>query len=175
MATLSVDGLYFTFRPSIAARKYDGSLHYRTIWQHQGQTAVDIVAMKMAAAPDTVWLIEAKDFRVITREPEPSNLRGLAETVATKVVDTLSGLADAAANAVVPEEKEHAVRAMAATRTRIVLHLEPHDGQHSKLFPSNFSGGVLQKLKQLVKGIDPNPLVLNIANTPRAGVPWAVA
>ena len=93
--------------------------------------AVDIVAMRMAAAPDIVWLVEAKDFRVITRAPEPSNLRGLAQTVARKAADTLVGLTDAATNAVDPEEKQHAVRAMTTTPTRIVLHLgapwrEPH-------------------------------------------------
>ena len=58
---------------------------------------------------------------------------------------------------------------------RVVLHLEPHEGPHTKLFPRNFSGGVLQKLKQLVKQIDPEPKVLNIANTRWAGVPWTVS
>ncbi|MFZ1403942.1 MAG: hypothetical protein WAW03_12695 [Anaerolineae bacterium] len=48
-------------------------------------------------------------------------------------------------------------------------------GPHSVLFPAGFSASVLQQLKQLVNTIDPNPLVLNIANTPAAGVPWSVA
>jgi hypothetical protein len=56
-----------------------------------------------------------------------------------------------------------------------VLHLEPYAGDTSTLFPSGFAASVLQKLKQLVKNTDPNPLVLNIANTPAAGVPWIVS
>jgi hypothetical protein len=175
MATLLVDSLRFTFLPSIEAQKYDDSQHYRTVWQLQGRTAVDIVAMKMAAVPDRVWLIEAKDFRVVRGVPKPSNVQGLAQTIATNVADTLAGLEHAAANAIDPDEKEYATRATSAGQTRIVLHLEPHSGPHTKLFPANFSSGVLQKLKQLVKGIDPNPLVLNIANTTMARVPWAVS
>ena len=53
-------------------------------------------------------------------------------------------------------------------------HLEPHVGAHSALFPSGFAASVLQRLKQLVRTIDPNPLVLNIADTALVGVPWAV-
>jgi hypothetical protein len=176
MATLRVETLVFNFQPSIAAQKYDDSVHYLTAWRHRhGQKAVDVVAMRMAAVPDRVWLIEAKDFRIITTPPEPSNNQELADTVLTKVTHTLAGLADAAVNANDPGEKQHAARAMAARHRRIVLHLEPHVGHHTKLFPRNFSGNVLQQLKRLVKHIDPKPLVLNIATTRRARVPWAVS
>lgn len=72
MATLQVDNLRFTFKPSIAARKYDDSRHFQESWRLQGgHKAVDVVAMRMQAAPAEVWLIEAKDFRTITDSRGP--------------------------------------------------------------------------------------------------------
>lgn len=143
--------------------------------QPEGRRACDVVAVEIASAPVTTWLIEAKDFRVITDPPRPSHIGGLAQTVAGKAMHTLAGLADAAVNAVVASEKDHATIALAALAKRVVLHLEPHSGPYSALFPAGFPASVLQKLKQLVKAIDPNSLVLNIANTPASGVPWTVA
>jgi hypothetical protein len=173
MPALQVDSLHFTFAPSVAAQRYDTWQHYTTVWNAAGgQKGMDVVAIENAVV---TWLIEAKDFRVITLPPKPSHISGLAQTVADKVTDTLGGLADAAANAAVASEKNHATNALATPAERVVLHLEPHTGHHSALFPVGFPAGVLQKLKQLVKAIDPNPLVLNIANTPQSGVPWAVA
>jgi hypothetical protein len=95
--------------------------------------------------------------------------------VADKASDSLYGLANAAIHAADPSEKSHAANAIAAHSVRIVLHLEPHVGPHTALFPAGFSASVLQSLRRLVKAIDPNPLVLNIANTAAAAVPWAVA
>ncbi|MBT9557536.1 MAG: hypothetical protein IV100_15965 [Myxococcales bacterium] len=46
------------------------------------------------------------------------------------------------------------------------------DAKH--LFPREFSADVLQKLKRLVADVAPGPLVLDIARTERAGVPWRV-
>lgn len=95
--------------------------------------------------------------------------------MADKAAHTIAGLADAAANATVASEKIHAMNALATPVKRVVLHLEPHTGLHTALFPIGFAADVLQRIKQLVKAIDPSPLVLNIANTPAAGVPWTVA
>ena len=109
MATLQVDNLRFTFKPSIAARKYDDSRHFQESWRLQGQQkAVDVVAMRRQAAPAEVWLIEAKDFRTITNPPKPANVAGLAETMDRKVKDAIAGLRDGAARASNPEEKAHA-------------------------------------------------------------------
>jgi hypothetical protein len=136
---------------------------------------VDVVAVEGAPNPTTTWLIEAKDFRIITHPPKPANLLGLAQTVADKAADTVAGLAHASSNASAASEKSHAASAIAAPTKRVVLHLEPHTGSRSALFPAGFSASVLQRLRQLVGAIDRNPLVLNIANTPAAGVPWTVA
>jgi hypothetical protein len=176
MPTLKVDSLLFSFDRSVDAQRYDTWSHYLNMWnKHGGEKAVDVVAVGGNAAANAMWLIEAKDFRVISNPPNPSNIGGLAQTVADKVKDTLAGLSHAQTHAVKASEKTHAAAALAAPIRRVVLHLEPHTGTHTKLFPKGFSASVLQKLKQLVKVTDPNPLVLNIASTPMAGVPWTVA
>ena len=123
----------------------------------------------------TAWLIEAKDFRVITNPPKPSNITGLAQTVADKASHTLAGLNDASIHAAVLKEKQLARGAIGCASRRIVLHLEPHTGPHTALFPVNFTANVFQKLRQLVTAIDRKPLVLNIANTPQSSVPWTVS
>ena len=175
MPTLRVDGLAFMFRPTIAAQRYDRWHHYIRVWNAAGgRKAVDVVAVEHSRSLILTWLIEAKDFRIITNPPKPSNIAGLAQLVADKARDSLLGLADAAVNAANPSEKSHAVNAILATSVRIVLHLEPHVGPHTALFPAGFSASVFQRLRQLVRAIDPNPLVLNIASTAAAAVPWAV-
>jgi hypothetical protein len=182
MATLQVDTLTFHFEPNVMADIYDQWQHYTSVWNAPpgGKKAVDVVAVNVAitgesSAEGITWLIEAKDFRVITNPPKPSNIAGLAQVVADKVTHTLAGLADASANAIQPTEKQFATNALASTARRVVLHLEPHTGSRSALFPTGFAASVLQRLRQLVAVVDTNPLVLNIANTPMAGVPWTVS
>ncbi|MGO8688655.1 MAG: hypothetical protein ACLQLG_03395 [Thermoguttaceae bacterium] len=175
MPAVKVDSLEFNFAPTIQAQRYETWQHYTMVWNAAGgQKAVDVVAVETVAPPMTAWLIEAKDFRVITNPPRPSNIGGLAQTVTDKAAHTLAGLTDAAANAAVAAEKAFAISALSANSNRVVLHLEPHTGPHSALFPAGFPASVLQKLKQLVRAIDPNPLVLSMANTAAAGVPWTV-
>jgi hypothetical protein len=176
MNPLPVDNFLFDFQPSVVAEKYDEWKHYLNVWRKVSseKKGMDVVAVESTTAPITTWLIEAKDFRIITNPPNPSNLADLPQTVADKAAHTLAGLGDAAAKATDASEKNHAKRAIAAPIKRVVLHLEPHTGPHTKLFPIGFSASVLQKLRSLVKAIDSNPLVLNIANTPTAGVPWTV-
>ena len=176
MSTLPVDTLMFDFfDATVAAQIYDRWQHYTGVWNVNpgGQKAVDVVAVEPNR--QTAWFIEGKDFRVITNPPKRSNIGGLAQTMAQKVRDSLDGLADAAINAQVASEKGHATAALSMANRRVVLHLEPHTGAHTALFPSNFSANVYQSLKQLLRTIDPNAQVLNIANTPAAGVPWTVS
>ena len=72
-----------------------------TVWSAAlpGQKAVDIVAVDAGTRPTTCWMIEAKDFRVITNPPKPSNIGGLAQTIVEKVRHSIAGLTDAAASA----------------------------------------------------------------------------
>jgi hypothetical protein len=177
MPTLSVEKLTFAFDTTVTAGNYDQWQHYTTVWNKHPRSnkAVDIVAVAGVPPRSTAWLIEAKDFRVINKRPKPSNIAGLAQLVTDKAEDTLDGLAHAQNHAVVAGEKRLAADATTSSGKRIVLHLEPHTGAHTALFPVNFAAGVLQKLRQMAQAIDPNPLVLNIANTPAAGVPWTVS
>jgi|SRR5579871_2131602 len=174
MATLRVDTLDFHFQPQIDAWQYDESQHYRTVWQ-AGHRAADVVATEMGANPQLAWLIEAKDYRVLHGPPKDFTPSEMASDVFRKVRDTLDGLADAAANAIDPAEMLHASRATAAATRQIVFHLEPYQGPATKLFPRDPSAGVLQKLKQLFGAVMPPPMVLNIATTRRANVPWTVS
>jgi hypothetical protein len=176
MVQLQVGQVFFAFSANIDAQIYDTWQHYISVWNAggRGQKAVDMVAVENGVI-SVSWFIEVKDFRVITSPPKPCNIAGLAGTVAQKVNDTLAGLRHAANNAQSQLERTHARNAIAASRQRIVLHLEPHAGTHTHLFPSGFPANVLQKLKQLAGNIDTHPLVLDIASTPRAGVPWAAS
>ena len=137
-----------------------------------GHKVVDIVAHDTRRA----WLIEVKDYRVITQPPKHANLGNLATTMDRKVRETLAALGHYAAVGADAALVAHAKTTLGKPKTRVVLHLEPHPkgGPDSALFPKRFSASILQKLKQLVKGIDPRPLVLEIASTPSAGVPWSV-
>lgn len=175
MPTLQEGGLQFNFYPSHEVLKYDASRHFCEVMRLRHRKGADFTAKKAGAHPQILWIIEVKDFRTLTREPRQNNLRNLAQTVFEKVIDTRDGLADAAIHALDAGEKKFARRAAIAGRIRVVLHLEPHTGPHSRLFPGNFSGGVLQKLRQLLRDVDPQPFVLNLASTPRANVPWSVA
>lgn len=178
MASLTVDHtLTFDFAASVSAQIYDQWQHYNTVWNAPpgGQKAMDVVAVEGTPPTSVAWLIEAKDFRVITNPPKPSNISGLAQFVADKASHTLAGLAHASAHAGLPHEKQLAVEASTSSQTRVVLHLEPHVGTRSALFPAGFSASVLQQLRRLVRAIDSNPQVLNIANTNAAGVPWTVS
>lgn len=178
MSELRVDSLNFSFETSVSADKYDDWRHVNRDWADRAdKKKMDIVAVEPVPAVQTLWMIEVKDFRIITSPPNPSNLSGLPRTIANKPDHTLLGLADAARNAQVSSERQLSSQSQACGTTRIVLHVEPHppSGNRSALFPSNLSANVYQSMKPLVAHIDANPLVLNIANTPGHAVPWTVA
>ncbi len=177
MSTVAVDALLFDFAVTGEAQKYDDWQHVNRAWiARQDKKKLDVVAVERDFAGDRVWLIEAKDFRTVDPAfpPRRENVADLHLTVEAKVRDTLDGLADTAAHAAIPIEKRHANLAVQAVTRRVVLHLEPHAGPHSALFPAKFAASVLQKLRVAVQDIDPRPMVLDIASTPRARVPWTV-
>ena len=51
----------------------------------------------------------------------------------------------------------------------------PAAGLHAALTPASWIANVLLQLRINVVDIDPNPLVLDIARTPAANVPWSVS
>ncbi len=130
-----------------------------------GTKAIDILALEVDRC---CWCVEIKDYRRHRR----TKTIDLADEVALKVRDSLAALAAAAANANDGAEKALAASALACRCFRIVLHLE-QPAKHSALFPRAIDPAVvLQRLKQLVKAIDPHPLVLETRRL--NGVSWTV-
>jgi len=120
-----------------------------------GTKGIDILAINVG---QTCWQIEIKDYR----QTRVGNFFFLADEVALKVRDTLAALVAAKLNANDAGEKELARQALACPQIRIVLHLEqptPHSIAQSK---ATRKSQVLQRLKQLVKAIDPHPLVVDM-------------
>jgi hypothetical protein len=168
--SIQVERLTFYFESGAVPAQYEVGGQTAKGWPH-GCKVVDIVAHDIRRC----WLIEAKDFRTVLSPPQPGNLQQLPHTTYEKVRQTLLGMChiDPELEA---ERAAHASVAQKRPKKRVVLHLEPHPpgGPQSALFPKRFSASVLQKLKSLVRAIDKHPLVLDIASTPAAGVPWSV-
>lgn len=157
MPAISEGQLTFQFPEDWQATKFDGWSFYRNQFQQVcgGAKAIDLLAL----APDRcLWAIEVKDYRQQRR----TKTIELGEEVACKVRDSLAALVAARINANDAAEKQLADHALMAKQIRVVLHLE-QPAKHSKWFP---------KLKQLLKAIDPHPLVLESARM--GSVIWTV-
>ena len=176
MTTISVEQLTFTFEPSVVPFQYEKDAVCVAGWP-QGYKVVDVVAHDLPVPAALTWLIEAKDYRVITNPPKPTNLVGLAFTIEAKVRDSLAALPVVGAQSTNAAAKAHALVASAAPALRVVLHLEPHPaaGLHAALTPASWIANVLLQLRINLVDIDPNSLVLNITRTPAANVPWSVS
>lgn len=149
------DRLVFTFPAGAMSSKYDSWSHYRNQFNSAfgGTKAVDM----LYAAADTAWLIEVKDYRVNPR----TKAIDLAEEIALKVRDTLAGLVTARLYANDADEKRVADALLRKRRMRVVLHLETPRSL-SRLQPKPIEATtVLQKLKQLIRTVDPHPCVVD--------------
>lgn len=168
MTEVQEGDLGFSFPAQCNARKYEEWSFYRNQFQSVagGSKAVDMLCLDR----DTVWLIEVKDYRKHPRKKAVD----LGDEVASKVRDTLAGLAAASANANDDEEKELARRALATRRWRVALHLE-QPRVRSRLRPRPFDvASILSKLRsKKLKAIDARPVVLNLEHH-HPGIPWTV-
>jgi hypothetical protein len=167
MPEITVDELRFTFPDGWNVSKYDDWSHYRNqfIKVCVGVKAIDVLALE---GVECCWLLEVKDYRKHVR----TKTIDLAEEVAEKARDTLAGLVGAQFRANDDEEKNAARQALRAKNLQVVLHLE-QPAKHSKLFPRAIDpAAVQQRLKQLLKAIDPHPRVVEKARM--AGIPWSV-
>lgn len=147
--------LTFTFPAPLIAQQYDGWSFYRNQFNSAfgGTKAVDFVCLDQQCT----WLIEVKDYRV-NRRSKPSEL---GDEMAIKVRDTLAGLVTASCNANESDERLFAKKAVKNKRLRVVLHIE-QPAKLSKLFPQVVNPANLKaKLKQLLRAVDPHPLVVN--------------
>ena len=130
-----------------------------------GTKGVDFLAIDLDS---TCWHIEVKDYR----STRTSNFAFLADAVALKVRDSLACLVAAQLNANEAAEKTMAQQAVRASRHRIVLHLEQPTSGRSLSSTKTCRVNVLARLKQLVKAIDPHPIVIDM--TSAGDVSWTV-
>ncbi|APW60528.1 hypothetical protein [Paludisphaera borealis] len=167
MATLTEGKLRFTFAEDWTVSQYDDWGHYRNqfIKVCGSIKAVDVVAIEPNGC---CWLLEIKDYREHVR----TKTIHLADEMAEKVRDTLAGLVAAQFRADDESEKIAAKQALRATSLRVVLHLE-QPTKPSKLFPRAINPAtVLQRLRQLIKAIDPHPQVVETATS--RNLPWTI-
>lgn len=168
MPSITEGQLIFDFPNDWQASKFDEWSFYRNQFQQVcgGAKAIDILAIDPNAC---FWKIEVKDYRQHRR----TKTIDLAEEIAVKVRDSLAALVAARANANDANERAMAEAALRCPRLRVVLHLE-QPAKHSKLFPRAIDPAkVQQRLKQLIKAIDPHPLVLEISRM--RNVVWSVS
>ena len=168
MPSITEGQLTFQFPDDWKASKFDNWSFYRNQFQSVcgGAKAVDVLAIEPRVC---FWKIEVKDYRQDRR----TKTVDLAQEVAEKVRDSLAAVVAAQSNANDANEKALATAALQCHRLRVVLHLE-QPPKHSKLFPRAIDpAAVQQRLKQLVKAIDPHPLVLEMRRL--HGVAWTVA
>ena len=155
MTCLTEGNLQFQFPEGYDAVHYDEWAFYRNQFQNVagGSKAVDFIYLDGAEK----WLIEVTDYRVYWRT-KPSCL---SEELAIKVRDSLAGIAAASCNANDPHEKQIAKRALRTGRWIVVLHLE-QPRVVSKIRPRIIAPADLtQKLRRVLKAIDPHPKVVN--------------
>jgi hypothetical protein len=167
MPTIAEGKLSFVFADGWNVSKYDEWIHYRRhfIKICVAVKAIDILALEPRGC---CWLLEIKDYREHVR----TKTIDLAEEIAEKARDTLAGLVAAQFCANDDSEKNSARQALRSANLRIVLHRE-QPRKHSKLFPRAINPAtVLQRLRQLVKAIDPHPLVVEMATM--RNLPWSV-
>lgn len=144
--------LRFLFETNVKASKYDAWKHYRNQFQNKCYTdnkAVDIIAHNNQKA----WLCEIKDFRTGIRSPDKPPLE---QEIAQKVRDSLAGLVSAKFCANDSTERNFAHDVLQCHQIHIILHIEqPSNKQIYDL------SDLRDKLKRLLKAIDPHVLVMN--------------
>ncbi len=165
MTILTEGRLTFTFPDDAKAEKIDSWAFYKGPFSRIQETkAVDFVCVRGVEC----WLVEVKDYRRHART-KPSEIW---DEVALKARDTLACLAAARCNANVATERSLARRAFRSEkcRWRVALHLEWPAG--SRLHNGrSVAANLATKLKQVLKGIDPHPVVADLSH-PRG--PWSV-
>jgi len=69
-APIPVEQLSFTFQSSVVPFQYEVAGVSVAGWPN-GSKVVDVVAHERNTPPDITWLIEAKDYRIITNPQSP--------------------------------------------------------------------------------------------------------
>ena len=166
MTQVDVGRLTFLFPAHCDVGKYDEWGFYRQHFQSTANSskAVDILCI----ADGVAWLIEVKDYGCYPR----TKSLDLAMEVATKVRDTLAGLAAACKRAEDRSERELAQQAAGTREWRVVLHLEQPVSQTRLVQQAIDPSKQIRKLRSMLKAVDPDAMILNQGNL--QGVPWTV-
>ena len=168
MTRIMVGNLTFRFPNGYEASKYDDWSFYRNQFQAiaNGSKAIDILCV----GHRTAWLIEIKDYR---RHPRTKPI-DIADEVATKVRDTLAGLATAAKDANAAQEHQYARQAMAMYKWRVVLHLEQSATSRRLWSKPIDTAKLLKKLRtRTLKAVDAHPIICDRSTLPLS-IPWTV-
>ena len=157
--------MVFGFPKGWIAQQYDApkSFYRRHYKQFADSKSVDIVAFDENT--QSLWLIEVKDYRAF-----PKKDKTIIDTIASKVRDTLSCLFIER----LKSTDSLAAKAAQLQKIHVVFHLEQPE-KPSKLYPQviDWANGLL-KLKQVVRVIDPHPILCNIRHLPNQCA-WSVS
>jgi len=155
----------FRFDASWLVERYDTLSYYRNQFTNVCGSAKGVDFVAVDARREGAWLIEAKDY---TQEPRDHGKKGPIENeVAEKTRDTLAGLM---AMKVYGNGNEATLAdaTFKSKRLHVVLHLE--QPTHAKRGHALLdAASIQQKLKLLVRAIDPHPQVVSTATTK---LPW---
>lgn len=159
MQQVSVDSLVFSFPDDWHVTKFDDWVYYRMQFQQECIKGIDLLAI---APNGTLWLIEGKDYRQHSRS---SGKGPIDREIQFKVIDTLAALLPASLRANEMGERKIAADALHCKKIRIVFHCE-QPLHPSKLFPTSFDpADVQQRLRTLLKAIDPHMRVVNMCSS----------
>lgn len=164
MPALDIDGLMFTFPDHWEASKYDEWSFYRNQFSkvRTGIKAVDVIAID----PNKVgFMIEVKDYR----HPDTEKPSQLPAAIADKVLHTLSAMLPAKMHATHPDEKRIAANLLKCDDLRVIAHIELPPRHRGVVDPADLR----QKLRELLRAIDPHVKVVSTANM--QGLAWTVA
>lgn len=163
MPPLNIDGLNFSFPIAWEASKYDEWSFYRNqfVKQQDNLKAVDILAISPSQA---AFLIEVKDYR----HPDTEKPSELAQAIANKVLHTLAAMLPAKLRANEISEQKFASAILTCTSLRVIAHIEQPARHQPVIDPADLK----QKLRRLLKAVDPHLKVVSMNNM--SGLEWTV-
>lgn len=164
MTTITEGQLTFEFDDGLLVSKYDESSYYQNQFQNKCHTANKAVDIIVCHKKD-LWLIEVKDFRVGDRNPDKLPLE---QELSQKVRDSLAGIFGAKFYTHTEDDEKCLFNAMnACKKLYFVLHIEQRKNEYNV-------ADIKQKLKNLLKAVNPKILIVNKTNASQYGVPWSV-
>lgn len=165
MPLLDIDGLHFHFPQTWQATKYDDWVYYRQhfVRQMEGIKGVDILAIN---SNKEAFLVEVKDYR----HPDTVKPSDLPYKVCNKVLYTLAALLPTRLHANDPAEQQFAAVLLQCQSLRVVLHVELPPRHR----PVVDLADLRQKLKQLLRAVDPHVKVVSKGKMHDLGLVWTV-